>query len=192
MKADKTDVKRAVSAPEVLQHFGVEVRRNYCRCFAHNGENFKMKIFDDGVVCMSECHATLDIFGITMHFMQCDFTSALDYICDVWRIPNESEPIPEFDRLRHDIKRMTGELARMELGGWEAGMRNALAVDAGSVEVFDLAGMREEYRGKLAMLDRAKKKLRSGKFEEEICKFMGSDTIKRLTNISASGTIRQR
>ena len=168
MKADKNDIKDQVTAMEVLQHFNVQTRNNYCKCFVHGGEHFKMKIFSDGIVCMSKCRVSLDIFGIVEYFMGCNFQTALSYICEVWNIPNYSEELNEFDKLKFNILQLTKELAKLEQEGKTAVVFNQIV----KVDKIDVDMIRVKYKICLDKLNFCNIKFFSGRFAKEINGFV--------------------
>ena len=73
MRAD--DIKHIVSVPDILQRYGVEVKRGRCRGFCHDGRDQNMQVSEQFAYC-HVCHAKFDIFSIVQHFENCDFKRA--------------------------------------------------------------------------------------------------------------------
>lgn len=72
---DKEEVKKNNPMPEVLRNYGIEVKRNMCRCPFHGDKNASMKVFKDGCHCFT-CNQSWDVFGFVMAFEHCDFKTA--------------------------------------------------------------------------------------------------------------------
>jgi hypothetical protein len=75
----KEYLKRTISAPSILEKYGVKIVRNRCKGFCHNGKDYNMKVFKDGCNCFV-CNKSMDIFDITMHFNRCDFWTAFELL----------------------------------------------------------------------------------------------------------------
>lgn len=71
----KDEIKVCVLIQDVLQRYGVEIRRGRCRGFCHDGRDLNMQVSDRIAYC-HVCHAKYDVFDIVMHFEQCDFATA--------------------------------------------------------------------------------------------------------------------
>lgn len=67
------------SVPDILARYGVQVKRNRCRGFCHNGQDLNMKVFRTGCHCFV-CGKSMDIFDIIMHFDNCDFWTAFELL----------------------------------------------------------------------------------------------------------------
>lgn len=73
------DIKHIVSVPDILQRYGVEVKRGRCRGFCHDGRDQNMQVSEQFAYC-HVCHAKFDIFSIVQHFENCDFKRAKQII----------------------------------------------------------------------------------------------------------------
>lgn len=75
----KEYLRSTVSATEVLNRYGEQVKRNRCRGFCHGGKDLNMKVFMTGCHCFV-CGKSMDIFDIVMHFNNCDFWTAFELL----------------------------------------------------------------------------------------------------------------
>lgn len=78
----KDEIKAITTVPEVLQRYGVEVKRGRCKPICHeprmhDAKNAKVS---DGLYYCFPCDKTMDIFDITMHFNNCDFWTAFELL----------------------------------------------------------------------------------------------------------------
>jgi hypothetical protein len=73
------EVKATVTVPEVLQRYGVEIRRGRCRGICHDGKDLNAKVTNDYLWCYV-CDEAMDIFAITQHFEGCDFWTAFELL----------------------------------------------------------------------------------------------------------------
>ena len=75
----KEEIKAITTVSQVLNRYGVEVKRGRCKAICHQGDNYTAKISDDLYYCF-KCNKGMDIFDITMHFNQCDFKTAMELL----------------------------------------------------------------------------------------------------------------
>ncbi len=75
----KEYLRTAVSVPDMLVRYGVQVKWRRCRGWCHNGKDLNMKVFQDGCHCFV-CGRSFDIFDIMMHFNNCDFWTAFELL----------------------------------------------------------------------------------------------------------------
>lgn len=174
MKADKNDIKSIVKMPDILSAYGMRCdgRRIPCPLCEHARKDPPFKISSDSWRCFA-CNDGGDIFKFVQLMNGCDFSSALDWTCERFNIPNDSEPIPEFDRLRFDVKKFTTELARLERQGENAVLYNQLIIILGVTRPqLDVEKLRTAYKNKSLQLEQAKSRLFSGRFDKDIEKFI--------------------
>lgn len=67
------------SVSDILSRYGIQVKRNRCHGWCHDGKDLNMKVFQDGCHCFV-CGESFDIFDITMHFENCDFWTAFELL----------------------------------------------------------------------------------------------------------------
>ena len=75
----KDEIKAITKVPEVLQRYGIQVKRGRCKAICHDGDNFTAKVSDDLYFCF-KCNRQMDIFDITMHLNHCDFRTAFELL----------------------------------------------------------------------------------------------------------------
>ena len=75
----KEEIKAITTVQEVLQRFGVEVKRGRCRGFCHGGKDLNVKVSDGFYFCYV-CNKGMDIFDITMELNHCDFHTAFELL----------------------------------------------------------------------------------------------------------------
>lgn len=78
-KERKEEILATTSMFDVLNQFGVPVRRNMCRCIFHDEKNPSMKVFKDGVNCFV-CNKNWNVFDVVMQLVGCDFNTAFDLL----------------------------------------------------------------------------------------------------------------
>ena len=70
------DIKSEISMPELLQRYGIKIRRNMCRCPFHGKDTHpSMRVYPDAVHCFT-CQYHGDIFDFYQKMEQCDFKTA--------------------------------------------------------------------------------------------------------------------
>lgn len=72
---NKDEIKEQNPMPQVLASYGIEVKRNMCRCPFHGDKSPSMKVFKDGCHCFT-CNQSWDIFSFVMEMEHCDFKTA--------------------------------------------------------------------------------------------------------------------
>lgn len=82
MEKRKEELKIEHTVPEILNQYGVQVKRGRCKAICHesrmqNAQNAKVS---DGLYYCFPCDKTMDIFDITMHFNHCDFWTAFELL----------------------------------------------------------------------------------------------------------------
>lgn len=75
----KDEIKAITTVPEVLQRYGIQVKRGRCKAICHDGNNLTAKASDNLYFCF-KCNKQMDIFDITMHFNHCDFRTAFELL----------------------------------------------------------------------------------------------------------------
>jgi hypothetical protein len=75
----KEILKATVSVPDVLNRYGVQVKRGRCKAICHDGKNYTAKVSDELYYCF-KCDQCMNIFDITMHFNNCDFWTAFELL----------------------------------------------------------------------------------------------------------------
>lgn len=73
------EIKAVLTVPEILQKYGVEIRRGRCRGICHAGKDFNAKVTRDYLWCYV-CGEAMDIFAITQYFENCDFRAAFELL----------------------------------------------------------------------------------------------------------------
>lgn len=102
-----------VNVLQLLKHFNVEIKGSYCRCFIHGGEHFKMKIFKDGCVCMSECRTSLNAITIVQHFHNCNWRTACEYLNDMYNL-GLFKPLTKEEKEERDKQIKMAEMERQK------------------------------------------------------------------------------
>lgn len=69
------EIKKNVSMSEVLQNYGIEIKRGMCKCPFHNDSTPSMKVYKDGCHCFT-CSESYDVFSFVMKAENCDFKTA--------------------------------------------------------------------------------------------------------------------
>lgn len=69
------EIKKNNPMPEVMARYGIDVRRNMCRCPFHEDKNASMKVFKDGAHCFT-CAKSWDVLSFVQDMEHCDFKTA--------------------------------------------------------------------------------------------------------------------
>lgn len=70
------DIKQELTMPELLQRYGIEVKRNMCHCPFHGDDKHpSMRVYKNAVHCFT-CQFHGDIFAFYQMVNQCDFKTA--------------------------------------------------------------------------------------------------------------------
>ena len=75
----KDEIKAIITVPQVLQQYGIEVKRGRCKGFCHDGKDLNVKV-SDGLYYCYVCNRSMDIFDITMELNHCDFRTAFELL----------------------------------------------------------------------------------------------------------------
>ncbi len=73
------NLKLEITVPEILNKYGVEIKRGRCKGICHDGKDLNAKVTDRYMHCYV-CDKSMDIFAITQHFEYCDFNTAFDLL----------------------------------------------------------------------------------------------------------------
>lgn len=73
------EIKAMVTVPEVLQRYGIDIKRGRCRGICHDGKDLNAKVCRDYLWCYV-CNKSMDVFAITQHFECCDFWTAFELL----------------------------------------------------------------------------------------------------------------
>lgn len=101
-------IKSLVGIRQVIEHYGIVLKNNRCRCPFHNEKtasffvNDKKRIFK----CFG-CGAGGDIFDFVMMYFGCDFSTALQKICEDFGLAGEK-------CTRHDLIRLDEDRQKKE------------------------------------------------------------------------------
>lgn len=79
MTLTKDEIKAITTVPEILQRYGVEIKRGRCKAICHAGSHYTAKVSRDLYYCF-KCNVNMDIFDLTMHFNNCDFRTAFELL----------------------------------------------------------------------------------------------------------------
>lgn len=75
----RDEIKATTTVPQVLQQYGIEVKRGRCKGFCHDGKDLNVKVTNDFYYCYV-CGKGMDIFDITMELNHCDFRTAFELL----------------------------------------------------------------------------------------------------------------
>lgn len=75
LKKTPEEIKRENKMPELLERYGISVKRGFCRCFAHNDDKPSMKVYPQAVHCFS-CGFHGDVFDVVALLEHTDFKGA--------------------------------------------------------------------------------------------------------------------
>ncbi len=78
-KERKEEIITTKNMFQVLEEYGVVVKRRMCRCMFHHEKNPSMKVFKDGVQCFV-CGRNWNVFDVVMQLTGCDFNTAFDLL----------------------------------------------------------------------------------------------------------------
>lgn len=78
-KERKEEIIASTNMFDILSQYGVQVKRQMCRCMFHNEKNPSMKVFKDGVQCFV-CNQNWNVFDVVMQLTGCDFNTAFDLL----------------------------------------------------------------------------------------------------------------
>lgn len=80
MRYDVIRIKQRVTMPDLVQRYGVTVRRGMCCCPFHGERHPSMKLYKDGYHCFA-CGAHGDAISWVMHFDSVGFAEACERLC---------------------------------------------------------------------------------------------------------------
>lgn len=78
-KQKKLEIIATTDMKSILSRYGVEVKRNVCRCMFHGDKHPSMKVFRDAVQCFV-CGRQWNVFDVVMQLSHCDFNTAFDIL----------------------------------------------------------------------------------------------------------------
>lgn len=106
MTAD--EIKRAYSMREIVERYGVKVRRDgMCCCPIHGERNASMKVYKDSFHCFS-CQANGDIFKFVQMMDKCDFKTAFMSLGGTYEKPTKESRMA-LKRIERDRKKRERE-----------------------------------------------------------------------------------
>lgn len=73
------EVKVMNTVPDILNRYGVQVKHGRCKAICHSGDGYTAKVSRYLYYCF-KCNRSMDIFDITMHFNNCNFTGAMELL----------------------------------------------------------------------------------------------------------------
>lgn len=85
MSYDSDRIKQRVTMPDLVQRYGVTVRRGMCCCPFHGERHPSMKIYPDGYHCFA-CGAHGDVISWVMQFDRIGFNAACERLCEWYGI----------------------------------------------------------------------------------------------------------
>lgn len=78
-KRKKEEIIATTDMKSILIKYGVEVKRNVCKCMFHQDKHPSMKVFQDAVHCFV-CGKQWNVFDVVMQLNYCDFNTAFDLL----------------------------------------------------------------------------------------------------------------
>lgn len=85
MRYDTEKIKQRVTMPDLINRYGVTVRRGMCCCPFHGERHPSMKIYDDGFHCFA-CGAHGDVISWVMKYNRVGFIAACERLCEWYGI----------------------------------------------------------------------------------------------------------
>lgn len=85
MSYNTDSIKQRVTMPDLINRYGVAVRRGMCNCPFHGERHPSMKIYDDGFHCFA-CGAHGDVISWVMQYDRVGFSAACERLCEWYGI----------------------------------------------------------------------------------------------------------
>ena len=110
----KEELRAVISVPDILNKYGVEIKRGRCKGICHEGKDFNAKVTNDYLWCYV-CNSSMDIFSITQHFENCDFWTAFELLGGTERPSFTATVKAQKARKERELKESQELKHRMEL-----------------------------------------------------------------------------
>ena len=79
------EIKSRLKMPEVLRHYGFDIKRGRIPCPIHHGDGRNCGVKDEYIHCFV-CGATVDVVGFEMQYFNLDFPKAISKLNDDFRL----------------------------------------------------------------------------------------------------------
>lgn len=117
-------IKSNVSALDVADAFGWEVKHGRCRCPIHNGEGLNCRLYpgDRGYMCWV-CKSAGDVIKLVREYQQCSFKDAVCWFNDTFHLGIDLDRKMDLEEQRRAEIALQARKEAREYEEWKSRMR---------------------------------------------------------------------